>query len=78
MIWFPIIFIIDFVVAYVWVKSIQAIEGKKPFKAANTAAAMTLLAAITVISYTSNWWLVIPAVSGTWLGTYISVRKRPV
>jgi uncharacterized MnhB-related membrane protein len=74
--WFVIIFIIDFIVAYVWVKSIQAIDDNNAIKAAITASFMTLSSAITVISFTTNWWLVAPAVVGTGLGTYVSVKRR--
>ncbi len=76
MIWFPIIFILDFLVAYIWVKSIQAIDDNNAIKAAITASFMTLSSAITIISYNKNWWLIIPAVAGTFFGTYIGVKRR--
>lgn len=76
MIWFPIIFILDFLVAYIWVKSIQAIDDNNAIKAAITASFMTLSSAITIISYNKNWWLIIPAVAGTFVGTYVGVKRR--
>jgi uncharacterized membrane protein YfcA len=76
MIWFILIFIIDFTVSFIWVKSIQAIDDNNALKAATTAAFMTLASAVTLISFVKNWWLVIPAVLGSFIGTYVGVKTR--
>lgn len=74
MIWWFIIFAIDVIVSYGWAKSIKAISDDKPIKAALWAGFITLSGAITIISYNKNNWLLIPAILGSGVGTYLSVR----
>jgi len=76
MIWWLIIFTIDLIVSFAWAKAIKAISDNKPLIAALFAAFITLSGAITIISYTTNHWLLIPAVLGSGVGTYLSVRCK--
>jgi tryptophan-rich sensory protein len=71
-----LIFFIDLIVAFAWAKSIKAIASNKPVTAALFASFITLSGAITIISYTTNHWLLIPAVLGSGVGTYLSVCKN--
>lgn len=72
--WFLLIFIIDLIVSFAWAKSVKAISDNKPLKASLWAGFITLSGGITIIGYTINHWLLIPAVIGSSLGTYLSVK----
>ena len=76
MLWFIVVFIVDLVVSFAWAKSIKAIATDSPVKAALWAGIITLFGAFTIISYNINNWLLIPAVAGSSLGTYLSVKYR--
>lgn len=73
---FPLIFVIDFVVSFAWANCVKAISNDKPSNAGLWSGFITLAGAITVIGYTQNHWLLIPAVLGSSLGTYLSVKNR--
>lgn len=47
-----------------------------PTKAANTAASMYFLSALGVVSYVSNPLYLIPLAIGSWLGTYVIVKRE--
>lgn len=70
-----IIFIIDFIVAFAWGKCVKAVSDNKPLQAALYSGFITLSGAITIISYTSNHYLIIPAILGSSIGTFFSVKK---
>lgn len=76
MLLFPFIFIIDFIIAFAWGKCVKAVSDNKPLNAALWSGFITLLGAITIVSYTKNNWLLIPAVIGSTLGTYFSIKYR--
>lgn len=71
-----LVFAIDLVVSFAWARSIKAISDNKPVKAALWAGFITLSGAITIISYTENHLLLIPAVIGSSIGTFLSVRYK--
>ena len=58
-----------------------AVAARHRFRAANWSAVWYLLAAVSVISYTSNPVYVVFAATGSWVGAYISMswlnRERP-
>lgn len=76
---FILIFLVDMIVAFFWAKGIKAVADKKALEAALWSGSITLASAFSVISYNNNHWLIIPALLGSALGTYFSVRqgKRP-
>lgn len=45
-------------------------------KAALADCGIICIGAINVISYTQNHWLLIPILLGTYLGTYVAIRKK--
>jgi hypothetical protein len=47
-----------------------------PVKAANTAASMYFLSALGVVSYVNNPLYLIPLAVGSWLGTYVIVKRE--
>jgi hypothetical protein len=50
-----------------------AVAGRHRIRAANWSAVWYLMAAVSVISYTSNPIYVLFAASGSWVGAYISM-----
>jgi uncharacterized membrane protein YfcA len=58
-----------------------AVASRHRFRAANWSAVWYLLAAVSIISYTSNPVYVVFAALGSWIGAYMSVtwlnRRQP-
>jgi hypothetical protein len=57
----------------VFVMFTAAVAARHRFRAANWSAVWYLLAAVSVISYTSNAVYVIFAAAGSWVGAYVSM-----
>jgi hypothetical protein len=76
LIWYAIIFIIDLLVAFAWGRCVKAVAENKPLTAALYSAFISASGAITIISYNKDNWLIIPAIIGGSVGTYLSVRKK--
>ncbi len=57
----------------VFVMFTAAVAARHRFRAANWSAVWYLLAAVSVISYTSNAIYVVFAAAGSWLGAYLSM-----
>lgn len=72
--WWIIIFFLDMFISYTWATSIQTITNKKPLKSALWSSALSLAGAVSIISFTQNRWLIIPAIVGGAIGTYLSVK----
>lgn len=53
----------------------MAVTEKRPMRAAMTASTLHLLLAIGVLSYVDNYLYVMPLVAGSWIGTFIMVRR---
>lgn len=68
------IFLIDFILSYGWAKSIKGISDSKPLKAGLWAGFITLSGGVSTIGFVTNYWLLIPAVLGSIVGTYIAVK----
>jgi hypothetical protein len=66
----------------VFVMFTAAVASRHRFRAANWSAVWYLLAAVSVISYTSNAVYVVFAAAGSWVGAYVSMtwlhRSDPV
>jgi len=66
----------------VFVMFTAAVAARHRFRAANWSAVWYLLAAVSVISYTSNAVYVVFAAAGSWVGAYASMtwlhRSEPV
>jgi hypothetical protein len=71
--WYIIIFVIDLLVAFSWARCVKAVAENNPLSAAIYSGIIALSGAITIISYTKNNWLLIPAVLGSAVGVYVSI-----
>lgn len=77
MIWMGIlIFFLDMFVSYMWAKSVKAISQDKAVKAAISSVILSISGAISIIGYTTNKWLLIPAILGGGIGTYLAVKYK--
>jgi hypothetical protein len=56
---------------------IQSVQNAQAIRASFWAATLYILGGIVVLAYTSNPWLLIPAVIGAFAGTYVGVRYQP-
>jgi hypothetical protein len=52
------------------------IVSRKPMRAANVGALLYLLIAYGTTTYVKNPWYIVPAVLGSWLGTYVVVKWK--
>lgn len=57
---------------YAWY--VYAVAKHRAFMSANIGAGMHFLMAYGVISYTNNWWYILPLAAGSWLGTFCVVK----
>lgn len=67
--------------AYVVVDGMYAyytlqVTKRKPFSAATTGALMHFLLAVGVLSYVQNFLYLLPLAVGSWIGTFIVVKKE--
>jgi uncharacterized membrane protein len=71
------VFAAAFVLGYVYSlyirRTASAIKLKERAWASTTGSALYALGAIVVISYVGNPWLLIPAVVGDWLGSFLQM-----
>jgi hypothetical protein len=70
------IFFLDIVNAWY----IKAISDERPFMASVWAVVVTLASSVAIISYTRDNTMVIPALAGAFVGTYVGIviRKRKI
>lgn len=73
---FLIIFLLDLVVAFAWTKCVKAVAENEALKAALWSGFIAFSAAISIISYNNNNLLLIPAILGSAIGTYLSVKYK--
>lgn len=76
----PLTALIVFVI-YVLVDGMYAyytleVTKRRPYSAASIAALMHFLLAYGVINYTENYGYIIPLALGSWVGTFIVVRRE--
>ena len=64
---------IDICYAYYTITVIE----RKPMQAAFISAIIVVLAAFSIIKYVQTPWYIIPAVLGSWIGTYAVVKYIP-
>lgn len=51
------------------------VTNHNPAKAANTGALIHFFLAFGVINYTQNWLYIFPLALGSWVGTYLLIKK---
>lgn len=66
-------FIAVFIADVCWTYWGRRIKDGAPNVAANWAAALFLTSGFATISFVSNFWLLIPATAGAWVGTRFAI-----
>jgi hypothetical protein len=69
----PLTFVAMFATDYAWSLYVAAIKNGAALTAGGWAVALFLLGAFTVLGYTKNKWLLIPATIGAFAGTWAGV-----
>lgn len=74
----PLIFIAVFIstlaVDALYALYVINVTKKAPFLAASYGTLIHILTAFAVISYTKNYWYIIPLAAGSFIGTYVVVK----
>ena len=70
-------------VAYVVIDGLYAyytiqVSKRHPVRAATTSGIMHFLLALGVLNYVQNFFYVIPLAIGSWIGTYLIVRRQKI
>jgi uncharacterized protein YebE (UPF0316 family) len=55
---------------------LRSVQNDKPLMASGWAVVVYIIAAIAVIEYNSNHWLLIPAGVGAFCGTFVGMKIR--
>lgn len=67
---------------FVWARYNLATADKRVWAASSYSVAIILLSGVSVISYSHDPWLLIPAAAGAFTGTFIAVKleaaKEPI
>jgi hypothetical protein len=71
---FLAIFVLDIVYTYY----LKCVTHDHILGASFWSVACYLLGSVAVINYTTNHWLIIPAVVGAFCGTYVGMRIRKI
>lgn len=76
MIQWLLIFTINVALDVVYAKYTIATTARRPVEAGLWATAIILVGAASIVLYTNNYWLVIPAAAGAFVGTYYTVKPK--
>ena len=71
-----ITFIAVFLTDVLYIYFIKSIQNNQSLQAAFWAVIVTGTASITVISYTTDHWALIPALAGAFFGTLVGMKIR--
>lgn len=69
------VFVAVFVLDILWALYIKRVGRGDRIKAANLAAVLYVLGAFVITEYVGNPWMLVPAVVGSWLGTYVGSKR---
>lgn len=72
---FILVFLATAIADVFWTRYMRTVTAKKALAAALWSAGIIGLSAFTVVSYTSNHWLLVPAMAGAFVGTFFTVKK---
>ena len=60
----------------VYTQLLKSVQNDKPFAASIWASLITFLGGVAIINYTNDNKMIIPAVLGAFVGTYIGMRYQ--
>jgi hypothetical protein len=71
-----LVFIATLLVDVAWTRYIAEAAAKKALPAASWSAAIVAFGAFNVVAYQTDRMLIIPAILGAFVGTYVAVWKE--
>lgn len=75
MILYILVFFSTLAADYAWTKYMMYAAEKRAHLAAFWSTLIIAFGAINVISYTTNKWLIIPALAGAYIGTFLPIWR---
>jgi hypothetical protein len=66
------IFLLDIVYTYY----LRCVQYNQVLKASGWSVACYVLGSIAVINYTTNHWLILPAMAGAFCGTFVGMKLK--
>lgn len=78
---FNIIIALFILIAYILIDALYAkytldVANYNEYKAATVGAGLHFFIALGVITYTQNWLYIFPLAIGSWIGTFVMVRRE--
>lgn len=70
------VFLALFLLDFVWAKYTYAMTARQPGRASAYAALVILFSGSAAIGYTTDPWMLVPAMLGAFAGTYVAVRRH--
>ncbi len=70
-----IVFVAYMVVDGMYAYYTLAVAEKQAFRSATVGSLMHLLIAVGVLSYVQNYLYIVPLAIGSWIGTYLVVKR---
>lgn len=67
-------FVCMFVTDIVYTQLLKSVQNDRPMAASVWASLITFLGGVAIINYTSNNMMIIPAVLGAFVGTYVGMK----
>ncbi len=67
-------FVCMFVTDVVYTQLLKSVQNDRPLASSIWASAITFLGGVAIINYTNDNKMIIPAVLGAFVGTYIGMR----
>jgi hypothetical protein len=61
-----------------WTKYTISVASRAPVSAGIYSAMIIIMGAVTVVSYTEDHTMVIPAALGAFVGTYLAVKREKI
>lgn len=71
----PAVFVCVMAGDFAWTKYMMHAAAKNPHRASLWNTAIIACGSVSVVSYTTNHWLLVPALLGAYAGTYLAVRR---
>jgi uncharacterized membrane protein YfcA len=73
---YAITFLAVFATDLIYIYFVKSIQNDSPWGAAWWSMVVTFTASVAVINYTTNHWLLIPALLGAYFGAYTGMRIK--
>ena len=69
------LFGLGFVLDFVWAAYTKAVAGNRALAGASWSVGIYLLGGVSAISYIDDHWALLPLAAGSFLGTYVCLKR---